>query len=184
MTSDEVADESSPSWKLTPRSFGQEVQQLQSLILFRPRPILELHICFEQGQETHRDPSIRVALKDLPDIELFDFRFLLIIGGSLQVRFEEVCILEVILANSRLGRFEPKFLVEKPISQMSSFHILVDQGHRNDEIKVKSVDDVGNHTSHDSQSGILKVSDRYVHRSELDSPADPRFQGWGNFKAQ
>jgi len=67
---------------------------------------------------------------------------------------------------------KPEFLIEDCISLVSSVHVLVDHGHRHDEVDVKMVDDVDEQAKGDDETRVFEVCQLNVHGSELNAPSD------------
>jgi len=72
----------------------------------------------------------------------------------------------------------PELCVEKAVSVVGAFHILVDEGDRKDEVYIKSVYYVGDHAHCNGQGYVLEVSHLNVHRPELNTPANIRILSW------
>ena len=55
---------------------------------------------------------------------------------------------------------------------MSTLHVLVDEGDRQDEVQVEGVYQVGDHAEAHRQCRILEICQLDVHGSELHAPAN------------
>lgn len=75
-------------------------------------------------------------------------------------------------------KLPPELGVEKAVSVVSAFHVLINERYWKDEVYIESVDDVGDHAQSNGQGYVLEVSQLNVHGPELNTPANIRILSW------
>lgn len=89
----------------------------------------------------------------------------------------------VLITFDRTG-LPPEFRGAKCVTDVGSFHVLIDKRNRHDEVNIIVIDHVGDHADKHRECCVLEVGKLDVHRPELHPPADVRVNSRGRLESQ
>jgi len=87
------------------------------------------------------------------------------------IRLLQVFSFKVIISSDTIS-LNPEFVFENGISIMSSIHVLVTFGNRDNEINIEMVDDIDNEAESHSIGGVLEIGKLDIHCSKFNSPSN------------
>ena len=141
---------------------------MSGLCLLVGWPLLQIHVLLAERNDASWQTDAFISFQNLPDVQfLVSVGFVsdvdrVLFGIELDIRPQELSLVDVTEAGSlsnniSLRYFPPEFDLGDAISDMSTFHVLVDQGDGNDEVQVECVDNISEHADHDGQRRVFKI---------------------------